>query len=180
MPARTRMPARGSDDGKEEERQRRGERHGATARWRVAGPIDPRRDTTTVDKEALRLTRSSPDLFGHLERLLEKVVEVGVVVSEITRRNVGFVFQTHMALKTGVYRERVYGQSSKTERAMGTLDTRCGRKPQTTLYRKEKQKAIENKVAHVRSHRRDGVQDEASQVHEWDLHIGRDESGDNI
>ncbi|KAK9148212.1 hypothetical protein Scep_006969 [Stephania cephalantha] len=33
-----------------DEWQRRGERRGATARWHVAGPIDPRRDTTIVDK----------------------------------------------------------------------------------------------------------------------------------
>ncbi|KAK9158109.1 hypothetical protein Scep_004683 [Stephania cephalantha] len=32
--------------------KRSGERRGATTRWRVAGPIDPRRDTTIVENEA--------------------------------------------------------------------------------------------------------------------------------
>ncbi|KAK9104636.1 hypothetical protein Scep_021480 [Stephania cephalantha] len=48
----TRTPVRSSDAGEEERRQRHGERRGTTARWRVAGPVDPRRDTTTVDNEA--------------------------------------------------------------------------------------------------------------------------------
>ncbi|KAK9105591.1 hypothetical protein Scep_022435 [Stephania cephalantha] len=67
--------------------------------------------------------------------------------------------------KTGVSRQEVYGKSSRTEKATGTSDTRGGRKLQIVLYRKQKQKATEKKVARARSLRGDGVQDEASQVH---------------
>ncbi|KAK9151152.1 hypothetical protein Syun_009461 [Stephania yunnanensis] len=100
------------------------------------------------------------------------------LVLSFRRSREGFAFQTYMARsKIGVSRERVYEQYSRTERAAGTLDTRGGRKPQTTLYRKEKQKATEKKVARARFPRGDSVQDETSQVHERDLLIGRDESG---
>ncbi|KAK9087438.1 hypothetical protein Syun_029832 [Stephania yunnanensis] len=59
------------------------------------------------------------------------------VVEEGTR---GFLLGTHMAQsKTGVSKERVYGNSNIMEQAASISDT-CGwRKPQTTLYRKEKQ-----------------------------------------
>ncbi|KAK9132704.1 hypothetical protein Scep_012232 [Stephania cephalantha] len=77
----------------------------------------------------------------------------------------------------GVSRERVYEQYSRTKRAAGTLDTRGRRKPQTTSYQKEKQKATEKKVARARSPRGDDVQDKTSQVDERDLRIGHDESG---
>ncbi|KAK9169624.1 hypothetical protein Syun_001764 [Stephania yunnanensis] len=50
------------------------------------------------------------------------------------------------------------------------------RKPQTTSYQKEKQKATEKKVALACFRRGDGVQDDTSYIHEQDLHIGRDES----
>ncbi|KAK9162369.1 hypothetical protein Syun_003271 [Stephania yunnanensis] len=79
--------------------------------------------------------------------------------------------------KVGVSREQVYGKSSRTEQTVGTLDTLDGRKPQTTSYKKEKQKAIEKKVALARSPRGYGVQDETSQIHEQDLRIGHDENG---
>ncbi|KAK9118428.1 hypothetical protein Scep_016521 [Stephania cephalantha] len=50
-------PVRSSDDGRRkgsgsgsgQQRQRHGEGRGATAQWRVAGPIDPRRDITIME-----------------------------------------------------------------------------------------------------------------------------------
>ncbi|KAK9148394.1 hypothetical protein Scep_007151 [Stephania cephalantha] len=53
------------------QRQQRGERRGAAARWRVAGPIDPRRDTTTVEK-AYGLLAKKTRCVGHV--LLRGVV----------------------------------------------------------------------------------------------------------
>ncbi|KAK9149037.1 hypothetical protein Scep_007794 [Stephania cephalantha] len=41
--------------------------------------------------------------------------------------------------KTGVSREQVYWKSKRTEQAVGTSDTRGGKKRQTASYRKEKQ-----------------------------------------
>ncbi|KAK9157777.1 hypothetical protein Scep_004351 [Stephania cephalantha] len=59
--------------------------------------------------------------------------------------------------KTGVSREGVYGKSKRTEQAAGTSDTRSGRKPQTTSYRKEKQQDVKKEVAHAGDLRGDVV-----------------------
>ncbi|KAK9119301.1 hypothetical protein Scep_017394 [Stephania cephalantha] len=78
--------------------------------------------------------------------------------------------------KTGVSMERVYRKFKRTEQAASTSNTHGRRKPQTTSYRKEKHQATKKEVAHAGDPRGDAVQDEASQVHERDLHICDDES----
>ncbi|KAK9125703.1 hypothetical protein Scep_014549 [Stephania cephalantha] len=116
-----------------------------------------------------------PRMRGRCVKVVEEGTGGGGAVSEIKRRLLYMAWS-----KSGVSRERVYGKSKRTEQAVGTSDIPGGRKPQTTSYRKEKQQATKKEVASAHSPRGDGVQDEALEVHERDLHIALDESGGRV
>ncbi|KAK9160297.1 hypothetical protein Syun_006638 [Stephania yunnanensis] len=61
-----------------------------------------------------------------------------------------------------VFKEQAYGMSKRMEQAVGTSDTRGGRKPQRASYRKEKHRATKKEVALAGDLMGDDVQDEAS------------------
>ncbi|KAK9123368.1 hypothetical protein Sjap_012970 [Stephania japonica] len=78
----------------------------------------------------------------------------------------------------GVSIEQVYGKSKGRQQPMSTTSTHSERKPRTTSYWKEKQKATEQKGTRPRCPAGNDVQDEASHVPEYNILTGRAEKGD--